>query len=307
MSVSLAGGRHAQALLGSLGRLLRTPLATALTLLVIALALALPAALAVLLNNARLASGGLAGSVTLSVYFKTGVPLAQAEQLAARARARPDVAHVELISAEQGLQEFRRYSGFGSALDALKDNPLPHAMRVEPQPAARDSAGMASLQHYLSAWPEVDLVQLDAAWLAKLNAFLQLLARLLILSAALLGAGVLGIVGNTIRLEILNRREEIEVVKLVGGSNAFVRRPFLYTGLIYGLAGAALAVLLVQAGVWAVRAPVMALAQLYASSFTLQGLSAPECEWLLASGAILGWLAAWVSAAHHLRRIEPRA
>jgi len=307
VSLTGYGARHAQAFFGALGRLTRNPFASALTLLVIALALALPAALRLFVNNAQLAMGGFANAVDLTVYLKTDVPLAKAEQLARAARERSEVAEVALIPADKALEEFRKYSGFGAALEALKDNPLPHVLHVRPRVSAESAATLDSLKHYLSAWPEVDTVQMDSEWVNRLNAILDVLQRLLAMAAILLGLGVLAIIGNTIRLEILNRRPEIEVTKLVGGSNAFVRRPFLYSGILYGVGGALLAWVIVAVAVRLLGQPVATLSQLYGSQFSLQGLSQPEIGILLGTGAVLGWLGAWVSATRHLRSIEPRA
>jgi cell division transport system permease protein len=307
MSLSVAGARHAQALLGSIGRLARNPFATALTLLVIGLALALPMALSLFVTNARMATGDFANAVDLSVYFKTDVPLAKAQQLAADARQRAQVAAVTLIPADKALEEFRTYSGFGAALEVLKENPLPHVLHVRPQPDASSPAALESLRHYFTAWPEVDVVQIDSEWVMRFNAILEVLRRLLVITAALLGAGVLAVIGNTIRLEILNRRAEIEVTKLVGGSNAFVRRPFLYTGVLYGLGGAVLAWLIVEATVATLGPSVATLAQLYGSRYSLQGPSGDDICIVLAAGVVLGWLGAWISAARHLHTIEPRA
>jgi cell division transport system permease protein len=307
MSLAGHGARHAQAFLGAVGRLARNPFASALTLLVIALALALPAALRLFVNNAQLAMGGIANAVDLTVYLKTDVPLAKADQLARTARERSEVAEVTLIPADQALAEFRNYSGFGAAIEALKDNPLPHVLHIRPRVGAESAATLASLQHYLSAWPEVDTVQMDSEWVNRLNAILDVLQHLLAMAAILLGLGVLAVVGNTIRLEILNRRAEIEVTKLVGGSNAFVRRPFLYTGILYGAGGALLAWGIVAITVGVLGQPVATLSQLYGSRFALQGLSSDDVGILLGTGAVLGWLGALVSATRHLRAIEPRA
>lgn len=307
MSMSVAGARHLQALLGSLGRLARNPFATVLTLLVIGLALALPMALRLFVINAQAATGGFTSALDLSVYMKMDVPLAKAQQLERSARARPDVAQVELVPADKALEEFRDYSGFGAALEALKENPLPHVLHVQPQADAQSAAAVESLRRYFAAWPEVDLVQVDTEWVMRFNAILDVLRRLLAIAAALLGAGVLAVIGNTIRLEILNRRAEIEVTKLVGGSNAFVRRPFLYTGVLYGLGGALLGWAIVQTAVVVLGQPIATLAQLYGSHFSLQGPSGDDIGVLLAAGVVLGWLGAWISAARHLRDIEPRA
>ncbi|MGH8323038.1 MAG: permease-like cell division protein FtsX, partial [Steroidobacteraceae bacterium] len=259
MSLGVAGARHTQALLGSVGRLARNPFATALTLLVIGLALALPMALRLFVTNAQAATGDFANAVDMSVYLKTDVPLAKAEQLAAAARQRAEIAAVTLIPADKALEEFRTYSGFGAALEALKENPLPHVLHIRPRPQDSSAATLESLRRYFTAWPEVDIVQIDSEWVMRFNAILEVLGRLLVIAAVLLGAGVLAVIGNTIRLEILNRRAEIEVTKLVGGSNGFVRRPFLYTGMLYGLGGAVLAWLIVEAAVAVLGQPVATL------------------------------------------------
>jgi cell division transport system permease protein len=307
MSMGVAGARHVQALLGSLGRLARTPFSTGLTLLVIGLALALPLSLRLLVSNAQAATGGFTSAVDLSVYLKTDVPLSKAQQLEHSARERSDVAQVELITADKAMEEFRNYSGFGAALEALKENPLPHVLHVRPRGEAQSAAAVESLRRYFTAWPEVDLVQVDTEWVMRFNAILAVVQRLLAITAALLGAGVLAVIGNTIRLEILNRRAEIEVTKLVGGSNAFVRRPFLYTGVLYGLGGAALAWTIVEIAVIVLGRPITTLAELYGSHFALQGPSLDDVGVLLVAGIVLGWMGAWISAARHLRRIEPRA
>ena len=299
--------RHLQALLGSLGRLARSPLATLLTVFVIALALALPAALEVFVSNAQAATGNFASAVDLSVYLKTDVPLAKAQQLAQAARQRPDVAEVTLIPADKGLEDFRTYSGFGDALAALKENPLPHVLHIRPKAQDGSPATLESLRRYFGAWPEVDVVQVDAEWVNRFNAMLDVLRHLLVLAAVLLGVGVLAVIGNTIRLEIQGRRAEIEVTKLVGGSNAYVRRPFLYTGVLYGVGGALLAWGIVALAVLVLADSVGRLAHLYGSHFALEGLALADVGFLLGAGFVLGWLGAWISAARHLKSIEPRA
>jgi cell division transport system permease protein len=298
---------HAQSLLGSIGRLARAPFATALTVLVIGLALALPLALGLFVANAMSATGGFTGAVDVSVYFKPDVAMARVQQLAQSARGRAGVAAVQVISADDALKEFRQYSGFGTALQALGQNPLPNVLHVRPAAEAAAPADLEALRHYLAAWPEVDLVQVDSEWVLRFNAILELLRRVLGIAAILLGAGVLAVIGNTIRLEIQGRRNEIEVVRLVGGSPGFVRRPFLYTGMLYGLGGALLAWALVGTAVLVLRAPVASLARLYGSSYTLRGAGLADLGLVFGAGLGLGWLGAWLAAARHLRGIEPRA
>src|ERR1700687_4964453 len=200
-----------------------------------------------------------------------------------------------------------RRRGRGEALQALKDNPLPHVLHVRPKAEDSSAAALESLRRYFGAWPEVDLVQVDSEWVMRFNAILEVLRRLLLIAAALLGLGVLAVIGNTIRLEIPGRRAEIEVTKLVGGSNSFVRRPFLYTGVLYGLGGALLAWGIVAIAVAVLGDPVATLARLYGSRYVLRGPSRDDIGILLGAGAALGGLGAWISAARHLRSIEPRA
>jgi cell division transport system permease protein len=307
MSLGVSGGRHLQAFLGSLGRLARAPFATFLTLLVIALALSLPAALKLFVTNAQAATGNFASAVDLSVYLKPDVSLAKAQQLSQAAQLRPDVAAVTLIPADKGLEDFRTYSGFGDALAALKENPLPHVLHVRPKAQASSAAALEALRNYFTAWPEVDLVQVDSEWVMRFNAILEVLRRVLVIAVVLFGVGVLAVIGNTIRLEIQGRRAEIEVTKLVGGSNAFVRRPFLYTGMLYGLGGALLAWGILALIVLLLRDSVATLARLYGSRYVLEGLALADVGTLLGAGVLLGWFGAWISAARHLQRIEPRA
>ena len=297
--------RHAQALLSSAGHLARAPIATTFTVVVMGLALALPLGLDVLVRGAREATHDFSGAVSMSVYFRPGVTEARATQLAGTARARPGVATVELITATQALAQFRAQSGFGEALDALEGNPLPHALVVTPRPERANPAAMETLRQYLASWPEVDAVQLDGDWVSRFNAMLALLRQALLISAGLLAIGVVAVVGNTIRLEIQNRRAEIEVTKLVGGTNGFVRRPFLYTGALYGLLGGLTAWLVVVVALALLNPAIAHLAHTYGSNFTIAGPGGRDLEILLGGGALLGWIGSWLAAARHLARIEP--
>jgi cell division transport system permease protein len=245
-------------------------------------------------------------AIELTVYLKTDVSLERARQLADSARARREAGRVTLISATEGLEEFRKYSGFGAALEALQGNPLPHVISLQPNSGRADPASIAALQRYLRSWPESDVVQVDNEWVRRLSALLGLLERVFQVFATLLAAGVLAIIGNAIRLEISARRAEIEVTKLVGGSNAYVRRPFLYLGGLYGLLGAGLAALWLIAINAALEPWLLQLARLYGSNAILLGLTPAELGALLGGGALLGLVGAWIGAARHLARIEPR-
>jgi cell division transport system permease protein len=299
--------RHLQTLVASLGRLTRTPLGTLLTVGVIGVALALPAALQLLVTNARALSGGWQGALDLTVYLKPALPEHEAQQLAERISARPEVASARLVTPAEGLAEFRRWSGLGAALDALRDNPLPAAIVVRPRfpEGTGEPDAVGQLAAKLRALPGVDQVQLDTAWVQRFTAILDGLKRGALLLAALLAVAVLLIVGNTIRLDIDTRRAEIEVTKLVGGSDGFVRRPFLYGGFWYGLGGGLVAWFLVTGLCAALGSPVERIAAAYGTGFTITGLDAVGSLWLVGGGAVLGWLGAFVSATRHLRAIEP--
>jgi cell division transport system permease protein len=299
--------RHAQALLGSLGRLARQPFATLLTVVVIAIAIALPAALYLAVANMRVVTAGLDDTVQLSAYLAMATTPAEASQRAQSIAELPGVAAAETVSPDEGLAEFRKLSGIGDALEALPENPLPWLVKVRPAPPRDTAPAVESLAEQIRKMDGVDLVQADTAWVRRLHAIEDTLQQLVLVVAALLAAGVLGVVGNTIRLEIDGRRSEIEVTKLVGGSNAFVRRPFLYSGLWQGLLGGLLAAGLVAAGLAALDPFVARLAAAYGSPFTLRGLSIREWPLVVAGGAALGFIGAWLASGYHLRRIEPRA
>jgi len=273
---------------------------------VMGLALALPLALNVLVRNVRAATGDFSEAVGLSVYLKPEVSELKARQLAKNAAERTGVASATLITASEALAEFRTQSGFGTALDSLPDNPLPNVLTIRPAPDAAAPSQLEALRSYLLAWPEVDSVQLDRDWVLRFSALLELLRRVVLITALLLGAGVIAVVGNTIRLEILNRRNEIEVTKLVGGTNAFVRRPFLYAGVLYGLLAGSLAWGLVAIASAGLAPAALRLAAAYGSAFTLRGPNLPELGVLALTGMLLGWLGAWIAAARQLARIEPR-
>jgi cell division transport system permease protein len=298
--------RHVQTLVGSLGRLWQQPFATMLTIVVIGVALALPACLHVLVQNVRVASGGWNSALDISVYMKPDASLDQAKRAAERIRQRRDVDEVTVIEADTALAEFRRNSGFGAALDALKTNPLPHALVVRPDAEFREASRVQELSNELQKIDGVDIVQLDTEWVSRFNAILDVIRRGVFLAAVLFALGILVIIGNTIRLDIENRRGEIEVTKLVGGSDAFVRRPFLYNGVWYGLAGGLIAGLIVAIVVAVLSAPVQRIAGLYGSRFELQGVGFIGWAALLLGGALLGWLGSFIVATRELREIEPK-
>ena len=273
----------------------------------IGIALALPVALYLVVANARAVTAGLGDTVQLSVYLRLPTTAEQARKVARAIKARDEVGEAVLVSPDEGLAEFRALSGIGEALKALSENPLPWVVKLRPAAAQDSAAAVESLAADLRELPEVELVEADTAWVRRLHAILDALRQMVLLAASVLALGVLAIVGNTIRLEINGRRAEIEVTKLVGGSNAFVRRPFLYSGFWQGLAGGLLAVALIGIGLTILEGPVSRVATAYGASFALSGLAAREYFAVIGGGAVLGLLGAWLAAAFHLRRIEPRA
>jgi cell division transport system permease protein len=305
MSIRAYFARHAQVLVGSLGRIVHQPFAALMTMGVIAVALALPLFLSMLLQNARLASGNWNEAYDLSVYMDKGASAARVQSLVKALRLRGDVATVRLITADQALAEFRSDSGFGKALDALSDNPLPDTLVVTPTLQASSPQGTDTLKSAIAAMSDVQTVQIDTDWVKRLHAMLDLLRRIVWLTAGLLGVGIVIIVSNTIRLDILNRRAEIEVMKLVGASDGFTRRPFLYSGIWYGLGGGLLALLLVAVAAALLARPVARLAFLYGSAFRLEGLKMATGLIVLGAAVGLSWLGSWLAATRHIRAIEP--
>jgi cell division transport system permease protein len=305
MKIQAYFARHAQTLVGSLGRIVHHPFGTLMTMGVVAVALALPLFLNLLLANVRTATGNWHDAFDLSVYMSKKAGAARTTAVAKQLRQRGDVAAVRVITAEQAMAEFRHDSGFGKALDALSDNPLPDTLVVTPTPAASTPPGTDALKGAIAALPDVQTVQLDTEWVKRLRAMLDILRRVVLLTGGLLGAGVVLIVGNTIRLDILNRRTEIEVMKLVGASDGFARRPFLYSGIWYGLGGGVIALILVAVAAAVLARPVDSLAKLYGSPFHLEGLGFTTGVLLLVVASSLAWLGSWLAATRHIRGIEP--
>jgi cell division transport system permease protein len=297
--------RHAQTLVGSLGRIVNQPFATLMTMGVVAVALALPLLLSLFLSNLSAATGNWNDAFDLSVYMNKKASAARSASVAKQLRQRGDVATVRVITADQALAQFRNDSGFGKALDALSDNPLPDTLIVTPTLPASTPQGTDALKQAIATIADVQAVQLDTEWVKRLHAMLDILRRVVLLTAVLLGAGVVLIVGNTIRLDILNRRQEIEVMKLVGASDGFARRPFLYSGIWYGLGGGLIALILVTVAAVILVRPVDTLAKLYGSQFRLRGLGFTTAAGVLALAVGLAWLGSWLAATRHIRGIEP--
>ncbi len=297
--------RHVSTSIGSLGRLFRQPFASLMIVLVIAVTLAIPASLNLVVKNAQFVSSGWDNALDFSIYLQQDLSESDAAGLAKLIQQRADVESVQLVTASDALTEFKLQSGFGEALDQLAENPLPHTLVVRPS-SANTSQSMILLQEELANLPEADLVQVDTEWVQRFHAILDIIKRAIVIGASLLGAAIIVIIGNTIRLDIQNRREEIEVTKLIGASNAFVRRPFLWSGFWYGLFGGLLALALVQYGLFLLEEPAARLAGLYQSGVSILSLDVRESLSILATGVLLGLVGSWFAAARHMRRIEPR-
>lgn len=293
--------QHLYSLFSSIGRMLRRPWTTALTVGVLAMALVLPLCLAMLINNAERVSGDFREARDLSLFLTIQTTVAESEQLAARLREDRHIEGVVVRSAAQGLEEFREMADFADALAVLDDNPLPAVLVVTPVAMVEPMI----LVQQLRDLPEVEFIQHDALWRARLTAWLEFGRHLAWVAVVLLGIGVLLVVGNTVRLDIQGRAEEIQTVQLLGATDGFVRRPFLYLGAWYGLLGGIVALLVAALVPWLLQAPVAALTDSYGSHFQLQGLGFRLASATLVGGLGLGWLGAWLAAGHHLRRGVP--
>ena len=296
---------HMQALLHSLGRLMNTPLASLMTVGVIGITLALPAGMYVLLQEFQGVSAGWQNTARISLFLSQDITGATVNGLLSRLQAMPEVATVARITPEEALAEFRQSTGFGDALKALEENPLPTVLVVQPKMDFRKPLLVQTLLHRVRDLPGVALAQLDMEWLKRLFALTDIARRGVLVLGGLLSLAVLLIMGNTIRLAIQSRREEIEVEKLIGATDAFIRRPFLYSGFWYGAVGAIVAWLLVNTALWLLSTPVQHLAVLYHSDLGLRGLGLMDSAFLLLAGILLGTLGAWLAVGRHLREIEP--
>ncbi|MDJ0872354.1 MAG: permease-like cell division protein FtsX [Gammaproteobacteria bacterium] len=297
--------RHLQVFFYTLGQLTRSPFGSAMTASVIGIALALPAGLYVLLENAQSMSSGWEGTAQISLFLHSKVSDGRAAELAGQMASLPEVSTARVITRAEALAEFQEMSGFGAALEALEANPLPSVIVVQPAVAHSDAEAVKGLVAKFATQAEVDIAQFDLQWVKRLYALMEIVQRGVLVLAALLSVAVLLIVGNTIRLDIENRREEIEIAKLVGATNAFIRRPFLYAGFWYGLFGGLLAYALVSSALELLREPTRQLALLYYSDFALLGLEGTASMVLVGSGALLGLGGSWVAVGRHLSSIEP--
>ena len=292
---------HLYSLVSSLGRLVQRPWATLLTVGVMAIALALPLCLGLVLGNVEALSGSFREAREVSLFLKPELDAVQIEAVRDRVQRLPGSETVVLRTSAEGLAEFRQMADFAGALELLDYNPLPAVLVVTPQSGVEG----ATLAETLRNLPEADFVQHDAEWRARLGAWLGFGRRLVGLAAGLLGLGMLLVVGNTVRLDIQGRAEEIQTVQLLGATDGFVRRPFLYLGAWYGLLAAVIAIGIALGARQALHAPVATLVESYGSRFELRGLEPLTALWVVLGAMALGWLGAWLAAGHHLRQTLP--
>jgi len=295
---------HWQTAKTAFSRLLTTPGATLMTLAVLAIALALPGVLYTGLKNVQQVAAGWEGDPRIALYLEQAVSDEQADSFSRQLLLRDDLAAVELISRTEGLKEFRALSGFGDVLQYLDQNPIPAVINV--QPAAMSNDELIELQQQLEMEPQVAEAQLDMVWVQRLNSGLEVAGRVVIMLGLLLGLAVLLVIGNTVRVSIESRRDEILVAKLVGATDTWVRRPFLYTGAWYGLLGGLTGLGLIYGALMLIDTPVRQLAGLYQNSFSLLGPGLLESLLLVVFSLLLGLIGAWVAVGRYLRAIEPQ-
>ena len=297
--------RHLQVALSSLGRLARAPFASLMTMSVIGIALALPSGLLLVLGNVQALGKSWDGAATISLYMKPLVTDEETAELAQKLRLYDGVSEVSVIVRRQALEEFRQLSGFSEVLNALDENPLPAVVVVKPDESHSNPQQAQTLADKLGSADGVELAQLDLQWVTRFHAITKIADRIVWVVASLLGLAVILVIVKTIRLEIQSRHAEIEISKLIGATDSFIRRPFLYSGAWYGLFGGLISWLLVTLSLWLLDAPVAHLAGLYQSEFELSGMDISTFFILLSCGTLLGLAGSWVAVGRHLNSIEP--
>ncbi len=296
---------HAQVSLSSLGRLVRNPFATTMTVTVMTIAITLAAGFYLFVVNVQQLTGNLESSNQISLFLKTSVSYDAGKKLAAAIRKNPDLEQVVFISKDQALEEFKQYSGFGDALNVLEKNPLPIVIQVLPKNTLNDLQSIQNLMAEFNQLPQLDFAQMDLQWVKKLQSMMQIIQRGVFLLTILLGIAVLFITGNSIRLELQNRRDEVMVAKLVGATKAFIQRPFIYTGFWLGFISGFLAWIVVSVMMFILQGPIESLSVLYNNTFDVSYLGMGDTVWLLFMASALGVIGAWSVLHYQLRQIRP--
>ncbi len=294
--------RHVQSALNSLGQLSRSPFASLMTCLVIGISLALPAALFVLLKNAENIRSNFQQTAQITLYLKKDISPGKVNLLTEKLKHNPAITKAYPISPTEGLAELQQQAGFQGATEELKENPLPWTMIIIPNTSFDTSDSLEQLGKTLRQLPEVDNLQIDMLWVKRLGTLLALAKRTVLTLGIFLGLAVLLIINNTIRSATQNSQTEIAIIKLFGGTDAFIRRPFLYAGICYGLLGSIIAWQLVDALLLMITEPAHQLAKLYDDSFALLGLNLSETTTLLGIGMLLGLVGSWVAITQFLKK-----
>ncbi len=295
---------HLQSLIFSLSKIYQSPATTIMTVAVIGITLSLPGGFYIFLKNINAMSGDFHSTTQITLYLTLKIDDNKARNLQREIDSMQMVHSTEFISRQDALEAFRQSSGFGKSIDTLSSNPLPHTIIVEPI-AGIDTFAARNLLKSLQATPEVDIAKLDTEWLERLYTILEIAQRSVAIITILFAFAVLLIIGNTIRLDIQSRYQEIIVTKLIGATNAFIRRPFLYGGLWYGLFGGICAWIIVEIGYLAVSGPINQLSLLYQAELIFVTFSMQDFVTLLLSSTLLGLSGSWIAVARHLNQIEP--
>lgn len=299
--------RHMQQAVGSLGDLWRTPFTSVMTILVLGISLALPATLHLFVKNAKVVTEQWNSASEITLFLKLSTSDSAALNLVKRIELFPEVDSVKYISADEALADFNVLSGFGDALSYLDKNPLPATILVTPTQRASQVQAAKELLEKLTGQREVDQGKLDLEWLTKLEAMAKLIEDIVIGVGMLLCLSVVLIVSNTIRLAILNQKDAIAVMKLVGATDIFIQRPFLYSGIWYGILGGLCSGVSVAILGYYLSSAISKLTNLYKSNFELQGLVFSEYLTLILFAVMLGLVGSYLSVRKHIREIEPTA
>ncbi|HEY8037881.1 MAG TPA: permease-like cell division protein FtsX [Methylobacter sp.] len=296
---------HAQALFSSLGRLVASRFSSAMTIIVLAIAISLASGFYILVTNLQQLAGNLEASNQISLFIKDEISEARTNKFANSIRQNPDIQDVKLITKEQALEEFQSYSGFGDAIKALEKNPLPVVIQVLPKNSLENEQALEALLDDFKRSAEVDFAQMDMQWVKRLKSIMTIARRGVTLLSLLLGAGVLFITANTIRLELHNRRDEVVIAKLVGATNGFIHRPFLYSGFWIGFFSGVTAWFIVTTIMLILKQPIETLSRLYDGAFHVVFLGFAETLALLFISSVLGVVGSWIVLHFQLQQLKP--
>ncbi|GGD59343.1 permease-like cell division protein FtsX [Lacimicrobium alkaliphilum] len=297
---------HIRQALASLGELWRSPGASMMTIAVLGLSITLPSTLYILLKNTEKVSAGWEQASEITLFLHQNTQPGDIRQLTTRLSLWPEVESLKHIDKAEALNEFKQLSGFGDALNYLEENPLPDVILVTPDSKNTSPTAAGKLLEKLQKEREVELGQLDIQWLERLHGLVDIAKELVSVVAMLLFIAVALIIGNTIRLNILNKRDEILVLKLVGATDAFIQRPFMYTGFWYGLLGGLLAWFTTWLLLWWMSDSIGRVTQLYQTQFELTGLQGESLLGMLGLSVFLGLAGSLLSVHKHIRAIEPK-